>query len=621
MRRSINWAALLVVAGAFGLAGCYRVPAPPPPPPPPIPAVVAVPPPVAPQPEPSLTPVAETPPPEIASEIAPPAPPVSKERIVLLAPANPIIIEFQLAIDGQPHTEAMAKLVGEVMKLGDADSDGRVTWKELCANKRIKYGQFGNLAIEGENGEKQIIEKYDIDSDGLVDDTELPRFLTRNAGGSRPFSIRGIADFRGNKAHAAPTWQVIDADGDGTISAAEREGAAGRLISRDNNDDEILTVSELNPRALTADPEMTNNRRRGFDAARLLGPHADWSSVQLALERQYGGTSLLREGCFPLTPELFTLLDANHDGRLGRGEFAALNDAPPQLVVAVEFGREQEPGDGSQEPGGQDSDETSKREGEAPSAPMTSVKTEPRLKVISVSPALAGAVPQITEQRGRVTIAVGGVLLTLYTNDTVAGEDFAARAKQAIAMYDNNKDGYLMKDEVPENLQAQFGRFEAIDADEDGKAYPAEIEAYLMQQQAGLRAQIHAKAGDREDPLFAALDADRDDRLDSREIDSAAPRLAALDKNADGAITADELPELMVIGLARGSLENADATFAPPPVIARGPLGDAPRWFTAMDANSDGAISKREFLGPAEKFAELDKDGNGLLELGEAIAP
>jgi hypothetical protein len=76
----------------------------------------------------------------------------------------------------------------------------------------------------------------------------------------------------------------------------------------------------------------------------------------------------------------------------------------------------------------------------------------------------------------------------------------------------------------------------------------------------------------------------------------------------------------MVIGLARGSLENADATFAPPPVINRGPAGDLPRWFAAMDANTDGAISRREFIGPPDKFSELDQDGNGLLELSEATA-
>jgi Ca2+-binding EF-hand superfamily protein len=135
-----------------------------------------------------------------------------------------------------------------------------------------------------------------------------------------------------------------------------------------------------------------------------------------------------------------------------------------------------------------------------------------------------------------------------------------------------------------------------------------------------LRAQIHARATDREDALFAALDADHDERLDSREIEGAAQRLTSLDEDRDGQVTPDELPEVLLLGLARGSIENLDATFRPPPVIARGPDDKAPRWFTAMDANRDGAISRREFLGASEKFAELDADKNGLLELTETAA-
>ena len=72
------------------------------------------------------------------------------------------------------------------------------------------------------------------------------------------------------------------------------------------------------------------------------------------------------------------------------------------------------------------------------------------------------------------------------------------------------------------------------------------------------------------------------------------------------------------MGLARGRIENADALFTPPPAAVRRADGNAPRWFTAMDANSDGAISQREFLGAAEMFGELDRDVNGLLELSEA---
>src|SRR4029078_9050326 len=147
-----------------------------------------------------------------------------------------------------------------------------------------------------------------------------------------------------------------------------------------------------------------------------------------------------------------------------------------------------------------------------------------RLKLISIDPRLAGDSLHMSEQSGRLTVLIGGSLLTFYTNDKAARQRFAARAKQVLAMFDQNKNGYLEASEVPESLQGQLGRFEAVDTDEDGKAYPHDSEACLAQQQAGLRAQIHARATDSEDVLFAALDSDHDDRLRRREV-KGGPRL------------------------------------------------------------------------------------------------
>jgi Ca2+-binding EF-hand superfamily protein len=620
------FALLLAIAAGVFAAGCWRSGSVPkiPPAPPKTPVTAAKTPPT-PAVSPAPPVVAEKPPAEAPAVPDPPADPppneptfaVSKERIILLAPLNPFIIEFQLTIDGQPHNQALERLVDEVIKLADSDGDGRPSWKEVTSGKRFKYGQFGNLAINNDNDHKQIVERYDIDKDTVVDRNELPRFLTRNAGGSRAFSIRGTADYRGTNRRGAPTWRAIDADGDSSISPEEREAAAGLMRIRDMDDDEILIASDLNPRAATGDPSMmTERRRRGPEAARLLGDKADWDNIRLALEDDYAGNQNLQADSFPLTPQLFTQLDKDGNGRVDRTEIKSLNDVPAHVVIAVDFGKD--PGAKGQEQaeakedGGQEAEEKK----DSPPVPPQA----PRLKLVHVAAELSADSARTVEQPNRLTLSLGGMTLTIFTNDTVASEDFEARAMQALMQFDANKNGYVEKDEVPEGVAAQFGQFEAVDADEDGKAYAGEIAAYLSQQQAALRAQIHAKASDREDALFAVLDADRDERLDPRELEAVSERLAALDRDGDGLVSPEDIPEAMVIGLARGSLENIDALFTPPPVIARGPAENAPRWFTTMDANSDGAISHREFLGSAEKFAELDADGNGLLELGEASA-
>ncbi|HEY2415251.1 MAG TPA: hypothetical protein VGI40_23615, partial [Pirellulaceae bacterium] len=512
------------------------------------------------------------------------------ERILLLAPGGALIIDFFLTIDGQPHTEALARLVDEVLKLADTDGDGRTMWKELCACERIKYGQFGNLPIDGDNSEKQIIERYDIARDGVVDRSELPRFLTRNAGGSRPFSIRGTLDHRGSNRNLAPTWQILDQNRDWIIDADERGAAATRLAAKDNDDDEIVTASEMKPTRESPDPQMmmADRRRRGPDAAKLLGDHADWASIHQSLEQTYAGGGRLRGDGAAFSSSLFYELDANHDRRLVPSEIKRLDDVPAHIVVEVAFGTE---GSGGQS-----------------------------IRLRSAASPLSEKSPIVVEPPGRLISSVHGSTIVFAVNDTVARADFAAQTQQALEMFDQNKDGYLERSELPESLQGQFGRFEAVDADGDGKAYPQEIEAFLSQQQAGLRAQIHARASDMEDLLFDALDVNQDQRLDSREIQHAAQRLTVLDVNGDDDLTPDELPEVLTIVLARGSIETPDVTFAVSPSKPAETGSKAPRWFTAMDANQDGVISRREFLGTAEQFERLDRDASGLLELPEVAS-
>ena len=540
---------------------------------------------------------------------------VSTERFLLFTPTNPLIVELQLTIDGRPHTEALSRLVEEVLKLADEDGDGRATWKELTASNRIKYGQYGNLAIEGENGHKQIVERYDINRDSLVNPTELPRFLTRNAGGSRAFSIRGSIDYRHTSRRGSPLWKVLDTDHSGELSAEELSAAPIRLLSRDTDDDEILVAADLNPRNPLDDGMMNDRRRRGPEAARLLGENTNWDSVRLGLEENYAGGRYLRPDAFPLTPQLFAQLDANGDGKLLRAEFEALNNIPPHLIIAADFGA----ADDSETRITENASLPAPDAAEASAEPTEATQSAaPRLRLVSMIPELDDAARNVIEQPGRLTFRLGGTVITFYINDTVAGGDYETRAQQSLTMFDGDKNGYLEESEIPEGARAQLGRIEAIDTDGDGKLYAGEIVAYLKQQQSALRAQIHAKASDREDALFAALDVNRDERLDAREIERSPQQLKQLDRDGDGVVISEEIPEGLMIGLARGSLENADALFAPPPLIVRGPAKDTPMWFTRMDANADGAISHREFLGPLSKFRELDANDDGLLEPAEA---
>lgn len=156
--------------------------------------------------------------------------------------------------------------------------------------------------------------------------------------------------------------------------------------------------------------------------------------------------------------------------------------------------------------------------------------------------------------------------------------------------------------------------FPYADRDGDGRLSLAELEGYLRLVEAGMRAQVWARAADRGHNPFPFLDRDGDGRLSCRE------QLAATD-------------------LLGGKAERAglpaqfEMSFGGPPVKSWGgvavpgakrphckvAVASGPAWFQAMDRNGDGVVSRAEFLGPPALFRELDADGDGILSTAEAI--
>ena len=538
--------------------------------------------------------------------VAAPAPPAAGvERFVLLTQQTPLVVEVELRIGGKSHSEALAALVAEVIKAADSDGDGRPTWKELTESKRFIYGQFGNVMINDDNQKKQVVDMYDQNKNGVVDRGEVPRFVTRNAGKSRAFSVRGTADLREIGPRETPLWQLLQGDDDlSSLTPEEMATATGRLRSRDTDDDDVLLPGDLVENLELMPGQMpTRNRRIGPRAIELLGENANWNMIAAYLEEQYALGGRLSPASFAILPKLFEQLDGDGNGRILTREVKNLDHVLAHVRLAVDFDPPQAVG----APADANSD---------PAAAMAA--RLPRLRLVFLCPELEAMKRGVFEQPGRLLVQLGNLSLMLYAADQVGGADYEARAKQLLDQFDADKNGYLEAKEIPEQVQGQLARIEAVDTDEDGKVYTGEIVAFLAQQQAALRAQVHAKAGDRDDPLFAALDINGDDRLDGREIDAAADGLKQLDKNANGQIDLDEIPSAMFVGLARGSLENADALFVPPSIASRGPSPDAPRWFSSMDTSRDGLVSRREFLGTAEQFAALDRNEDGFVDAEEA---
>jgi EF hand len=123
-------------------------------------------------------------------------------------------------------------------------------------------------------------------------------------------------------------------------------------------------------------------------------------------------------------------------------------------------------------------------------------------------------------------------------------------------------------------------------------------------------------------PLLRLLDHDNDGRLTRRERQEISGLFASLDRNGDGAVSASEVPVPIRLAITLGP--HVHELLASPVPAARenrpsaaGPT--APGWFKSMDKNSDGDLSRSEFLGTTEQFKQLDTNGDGLLSVAEAL--
>ncbi len=108
-------------------------------------------------------------------------------------------------------------------------------------------------------------------------------------------------------------------------------------------------------------------------------------------------------------------------------------------------------------------------------------------------------------------------------------------------------------------------------------------------------------------PLLAALDADHDGVISAAEIKNAAAALRTLDKNGDGQLTAEEMRPQRPQGRQEGRGEG------PPGGGGQGP-DEMVKMLMAFDKNGDGKLSKDEVPERMQGlFARADANKDGFL--------
>lgn len=246
--------------------------------------------------------------------------------------------------------------------------------------------------------------------------------------------------------------------------------------------------------------------------------------------------------------------------------------------------------------------------------------------------------------------------------------DSRADARQRFEMLDRNKDGKVTLEEVPEPLRDRvkpifdrlgkkelsaedFARFaggrpdpedllKRFDVNSDGKISKDELPAEVRQR----LAPIFERIGKDEVTLEQLKQfGDRvRDAVGRPDMGKAEEMFARFDSNRDGKVTVDEVPERarpMVESVLRragkeagGGLTKEDfLKYLPqgrdgewPSMPGRRPEGsrpanDGPALMMALDLDRNGRLSKSELAKAAEKFDELDRNGDGSLDLAELL--
>jgi Ca2+-binding EF-hand superfamily protein len=369
--------------------------------------------------------------------------------------------------------------------------------------------------------------------------------------------------------------QLADRDNDGILSAGELTSVEKRLKMRDADDNELIDSYEL----LGAKADAYQVSRRVSPAAiLLLTEETDWADLAKLLKAKYAAENGSLGNGEPRLTGLTTELNGNSNRALDATELRRLLTAEPHVRAEVNLG-ESDP-----KPRG---------------AFIKSLSNSLR-DTAKISPLAEDQKQTLLEISG-IRMAVHGMSLTTPVNS------YVSIARSEMKRNDKDNNGYLDEKEAPR-------QFSLWDADGDKKVFEKEIVAFYTEGAMMARHRIYVVISNEPKELFKLVDVNNDGRLSPRELSEAKQHLLGLDANKNGQLDAEEFPRLLRLTFSRGTNPNEGSRigrgFLPPNLRRMDSSGD---WFTQMDANGDGDISQREFLGTPQQFESFDKNHDGLL--------
>ncbi len=517
-------------------------------------------------------------------------------HLVVLTDVRPLLIRVHALVDGKPVAELWTGLLLDLFREADRNGDGQLDESEVFLLQPLATALGVNPLVR--------FSRLDADRNGSLTPEEVSQWANRLCpGGARLLTAR----VSGSDSGSQEEWLFdrFDLNGDGQLDADEIRQIPGSLSRLDRNEDEVISLAEvqqvrgqatLPPEEQRPMPDRRSRPRRELPVYLAGQEDAATACAQEMLVRYAGPqtnrlrTRRLSRENLGLSATAFAFLDQDRDGELDADELRRFAEIPPDVEITMHFDLR--------------SQKTS----------MAHRQHATDLKVGSLADGLAIA---LGKSRIEVRTPSSVRLLSAEACRAVNRHAVLERFRQL----DRDGNGYLTQAEaaVVSDFAILFSRINT-----DGTLYEKDLEAWLDRNlpvlSRAVTSHVQVRVSEQSGGILHWLDPDRDGRITPREVRNAVEALLRLTDGGSLAKTAMPILLHLEIGPAVGFSFWTDSTLASVVALSaiNGEGSSIPLWFTRMDRNQDGDVSPREFLGPLHKFREMDTDGDGLISPEEA---
>jgi hypothetical protein len=534
-------------------------------------------------------------------------------RLLLLTPKRPLLVDVAVFIDGKPYRNAREAWIDEALSAGKAKKE---TKEKDDATSSATPAEAGKVADPGEKSPTAGTSE----ADGPSNDRP-PQVESQSSNASKTETAAAAA--------AAETKAAVDKPAGEKVT----EPKADQQKDAEKSDEKKETPAEPSiPTVATQSRQAPGVQERLMNYLETIGPSVSREEIRWLLSEWGSGPPLVLLGPGlswerAVSAPLLAHLDQDKDGSLNKDEVAGivgrLKQADFNGDEIIEFSemRRADPRPVATPhaigyPLLVSIDETTNWP--ALSAELRRLYGR-KAADMAMAEASTGDSPKLHDRvRGASAIAPDELRrLCERPADVTLRVDYATGEEQKAGLAI-----LAISEELKQNKDAvtTAGDVVTVDLGNDYIEFSAAGGANGGADAGG--SQIAIGAAIDGDPLLRTINRDQDERITSREIDTAIAYIKSLDRNGDGQAASDEIPMPIRFGvthgpqvhqmLAAGRLAAREMASIPRATVA------APDWFVSMDRNSDGDLSPDEFLGNPDQFRGFDSDGDGRLSVAEA---